>query len=813
MSCLMSIEEVNSLTIPKLKAELTKLGQPLAGLKRKADFVEALTAYIQEQQEQQKPTAAAEEAENAPEDAVAPAPAAQPAAEESAADDQSAQEEEPAAPEDPPAVEEAEPMDTDVVAEENSSKAAAAEMPPQQDKPAPATAGPAPASPARTPARASRKRTTRADDEEASSLGKAEASTTATATVTADGDGQDQQQSTKKQLLRASPAAKRKKVAEDAPPERVKAVEENAPPPQQQQEGDKENDKEQAADDDAGNGNAANGNASAAAKEKAAPAADDPMDDEGAAPSSEPGGAAAARKPAEAADAPAGDGGEAGAATDEKGVREEGGGEAAAADPVTIRVDNFVRPFTAPMAKKLLEEKAEAPVLEGGFWMNSIKTHCYATFDGKETAERAMAALQGLQWPPQSFKRLEAKIGDMSAEEARAQDDANRSSSRPFSAKKRPTLGPRVTPDADTKNPAATVSSNGAHAAAGESGATAAAAEAGGGGAGRVRGRGSVQAPGVAGSQGGVLAAMVEAEVGRGRRPAAPVQEVEEEEPIILDDLFRKTDAKPALYWLPLSEEEVGERKKKMEQDGVGPRTTPIPADHIEAVSGGRGGARAGGRGNGEGGWGGGGGGRRGSGGGGPAPFRQGGYGGGDGASAHEKKQQQQDRVEYNCFCFPAGEEEPPVFIPDAKRNKFVVVGFRGASVRKDMSLESEVLRTLRRGSIVTVSEIRNRRAHITKPLDGWASVSTEDGYQIIEPTKRSTKYKVIYEDGVIVRSTASIESGAVTKIATPGSILKATGKTQILDGIERVQIDSGWVSMRLREDHGLGVRLLAPLN
>lgn len=56
-------------------------------------------------------------------------------------------------------------------------------------------------------------------------------------------------------------------------------------------------------------------------------------------------------------------------------------------------------------------------MLEGGFWMNSIKTHCYATFKGKETAERAIAALQGLQWPPQSFKRLEAKIGDMSAEE------------------------------------------------------------------------------------------------------------------------------------------------------------------------------------------------------------------------------------------------------------------------------------------------------------------------------------------------------------------------------------------------------------
>lgn len=36
---------------------------------------------------------------------------------------------------------------------------------------------------------------------------------------------------------------------------------------------------------------------------------------------------------------------------------------------------------------------------------------------------------------------------------------------------------------------------------------------------------------------------------------------------------------------------------------------------------------------------------------------------------------------------------------------------------------------------------------------------------------------QVIYDDGIIVRSTASIDSGAVVKIATPGSILKATGK------------------------------------
>ena len=49
--------------------------------------------------------------------------------------------------------------------------------------------------------------------------------------------------------------------------------------------------------------------------------------------------------------------------------------------------------------------------------MDSIKTHCYATFGSMAAAERAIAALQDLQWPVQSFKRLEAKMGDISAEE------------------------------------------------------------------------------------------------------------------------------------------------------------------------------------------------------------------------------------------------------------------------------------------------------------------------------------------------------------------------------------------------------------
>lgn len=41
-TCSLSVDDVKSLTIPKLKAELTRLNQPIGGLKLKAQFVDAL---------------------------------------------------------------------------------------------------------------------------------------------------------------------------------------------------------------------------------------------------------------------------------------------------------------------------------------------------------------------------------------------------------------------------------------------------------------------------------------------------------------------------------------------------------------------------------------------------------------------------------------------------------------------------------------------------------------------------------------------------------------------------------------------------
>jgi len=62
-------------------------------------------------------------------------------------------------------------------------------------------------------------------------------------------------------------------------------------------------------------------------------------------------------------------------------------------------VDGFVRPFRLPAAQELLESRGGEKLGDGCFWMNGIKSHCYATFQTLEAAERAREALDGIQWP------------------------------------------------------------------------------------------------------------------------------------------------------------------------------------------------------------------------------------------------------------------------------------------------------------------------------------------------------------------------------------------------------------------------------
>ncbi|XP_053714807.1 apoptotic chromatin condensation inducer in the nucleus-like isoform X1 [Synchiropus splendidus] len=69
-----------------------------------------------------------------------------------------------------------------------------------------------------------------------------------------------------------------------------------------------------------------------------------------------------------------------------------------------VHVTNLVRPFTLGQLKDLLKQTGS--LVEEGFWIDKIKSHCYVTYTTKEEAAATRAALHGVKWPQSNPKIL-----------------------------------------------------------------------------------------------------------------------------------------------------------------------------------------------------------------------------------------------------------------------------------------------------------------------------------------------------------------------------------------------------------------------
>lgn len=69
-----------------------------------------------------------------------------------------------------------------------------------------------------------------------------------------------------------------------------------------------------------------------------------------------------------------------------------------------IHVRNLVRPFTLNQLKELLSKTGA--LIEGGFWIDKIKSKCYVTYETEEQAVNTRQALHGTQWPSSNPKIL-----------------------------------------------------------------------------------------------------------------------------------------------------------------------------------------------------------------------------------------------------------------------------------------------------------------------------------------------------------------------------------------------------------------------
>ncbi|KAL6878270.1 hypothetical protein ACP4OV_012440 [Aristida adscensionis] len=181
----------------------------------------------------------------------------------------------------------------------------------------------------------------------------------------------------------------------------------------------------------------------------------------------------------------------------------------------SLRIDKFVRPFTLKAVQELLGKTGSVC----SFWMDHIKTHCYVTYSSVEEAVATRNAVYNLQWPTNNGNHLVAEFVD--PQEVKLKLEPPPPPAAPIS----PAAAPRASPVQQAQT-----SQNAPRQAATP--------------------REQLPPP-------PPLAKPPTADPGSAKE-RLPLTPKKPEPPVVtLDDLFRKTQSSPRIYYLPLSEEEV----------------------------------------------------------------------------------------------------------------------------------------------------------------------------------------------------------------------------------------------------------------
>ncbi|XP_015690989.1 fibrous sheath CABYR-binding protein-like [Oryza brachyantha] len=189
----------------------------------------------------------------------------------------------------------------------------------------------------------------------------------------------------------------------------------------------------------------------------------------------------------------------------------------------SLRIDRFVRPFTLKAVQELLGKTGSVC----SFWMDHIKTHCYVTYSSLEEAVATRDAVYNLQWPPNNGNRLVAEFVDPQEVKLKLEPPP-----------------PAATPTSPaTPFQQAQTNQNVPRQAAAP--------------------RENLPPP-------PPLTKPPTTDPGSTRERLPPTPKKQPEPPVVtLDDLFRKTQSSPRIYYLPLSEEEVA---AKLASQGKGKR-------------------------------------------------------------------------------------------------------------------------------------------------------------------------------------------------------------------------------------------------
>lgn len=208
-----------------------------------------------------------------------------------------------------------------------------------------------------------------------------------------------------------------------------------------------------------------------------------------------------------------------------------------------LYIRGLTRPFTLPLLKELLSRYGS--LVDGEFWLDKIKSQCFATYQTLEDAQNARENLDGCRWPSTNPKTLSvrfarqeefefSKTTDLSPDQMSigAMDTAmNRIIQEKTPNLNKPTINLNNENKLNNKKISSTKPST------------------------DIR---EWDLPKL-----------------QQEKEKSPVQRQVIEESTVkppeqpakgLDDYFRKTKAKPCIYWLPLTEEQIVERTQRAEQ-------------------------------------------------------------------------------------------------------------------------------------------------------------------------------------------------------------------------------------------------------
>ncbi|CAF1079131.1 unnamed protein product [Rotaria sordida] len=212
-----------------------------------------------------------------------------------------------------------------------------------------------------------------------------------------------------------------------------------------------------------------------------------------------------------------------------------------------LYIRGLTRPFTLPLLKELLSRYGK--LVDGEFWLDKIKSQCFVTYNTLEEAQNAREGLDGCRWPSTNPKTLSVRFGRQDEFEfSKTHDlppdqmsiDAMDATNNRLVQEKSTSINKISTSTRRSVSPNDEMKINK-----------------------KVRPIGNTDV-----REWDLPKFQEEKEKSPTERNIIEESKVKTNEPPAkgLDDYFRKTKAKPAIYWLPLTEEQIIERARQQQQ-------------------------------------------------------------------------------------------------------------------------------------------------------------------------------------------------------------------------------------------------------